>query len=210
MVKKQIFLILGIILLSLFLVSGDISKTFKESSSISINFAPIEYKTGDFIVQSQSGIDSYYTVNFTHIENSSDIQITYCINDLKLAEAQSSTLNETTGDPIDSPYLNYQPESLKITKSLRIGKQLFDIDQTVNIVASVTTIMANPSEVSLINQRNNFLSGRLGQIGIELDPIQIDPIDEILEPVEVANYCTTIIADPYFTDKIEIGDLNGA
>jgi len=99
------------------------------------NIGTQEIKTGEFIVQSQDGIDSYYTVNFTHLEDSNDIQIDYCITQDALDQAQAPITDEN-GTETDSPYLDYQPDNVRIRKVSDMGK----IDTTLPTTQSTITV----------------------------------------------------------------------
>ena len=122
-------------------------------------------KTGEFIVQSQEGIDSFYSVSFKHIENSTDIQIDYCLTDDKLKEAQTYSETNCKTESLSSdecsekdkvttqPYIDYKvPSTIKESKTINLLSSKIDnqidvkpvLDSKTLTTSNCISIIENP------------------------------------------------------------------
>lgn len=106
-------------------------------------------KTGNFKVESQSGIDSYYDVKIEPIIKSQDIKITYCINEDRLLEAQKQI-----------EYKDYKiPTTIKVQETILDSKTDTNIPVTTSSILgksiSCIEIIKNPYLVDMIHLGEN-------------------------------------------------------
>jgi len=182
-----------------------IEKPISNKITIPLDFGQQEYKTGEFIVSSQTGIDSYYDVSFTHLDGQ-NIRIDYCLTDEKLKELQKEKEYENYKVPTTIKSSKTDSFKSKVDSQIEVKLVIDKDSKTSNCIELIENpylvdeIKLGSNSTYIISAFTTFSEAILTNVTVEANFSHLDIIGDTSSPWRGFNYTTREAQLPYFQD----------